>query len=61
MALIGYTLALLVAISRLMLGAHSPSEVVAGFVLGGLVVQLALHLSQHAQPFARAHLLGKLG
>lgn len=37
MALVGYTLALLVAISRLALAVHSPSEVAAGFVLGSLV------------------------
>lgn len=37
MALVGYALALLVAISRLALAVHSPSEVAAGFVLGGLV------------------------
>lgn len=100
-ALLGYTLALLVAVSRLALAAHSLSEVVAGFILGGmvsaaalvdglpasrlragwlplalalwlavapielpssrahgLVVQLALHLSRHAQPHVRAHSLG---
>jgi membrane-associated phospholipid phosphatase len=104
MALIGYLLALLVAISRLMLSVHSPSEVVAGFVLGslvsaavvfgvpparhlkpgllslalalwliaapiempksrahGLVVQLALHLSQHPQPHQRDHPLTGFG
>jgi membrane-associated phospholipid phosphatase len=104
MALVGYALALLVAISRLMLSVHSPSEVVAGFVLGslvsaaavfgvsparhlrpgllslalalwliaapiempksrahGLVVQIALHLSKHAQPHQRDHPLARLG
>jgi membrane-associated phospholipid phosphatase len=35
--LVGYGLALFVAVSRVMVGAHSPSEALAGFVLGSLV------------------------
>lgn len=101
MALMGFTLALLVAISRLKLAAHSVSEVVAGFMLGGivsgaamfgaadaprlrqgiisialtlwlavapvelpasqahgLVVRLALRLSNHAQPYTRGRASG---
>lgn len=38
----GWSLALAVAVSRVMVGAHSPSEVVAGFLLGGAVSVLAL-------------------
>lgn len=38
----GYGIATLVACSRVVLGAHSPSEVVAGFVLGSLVCGLVL-------------------
>ena len=38
----GTLLALVVAISRLRLGAHSPSEVVAGFLLGATVSAAAL-------------------
>jgi membrane-associated phospholipid phosphatase len=39
---LGYALALLVALSRVVVGAHSSSEVVAGFVLGGLASAIAL-------------------
>jgi hypothetical protein len=38
----GWGLALVVAVSRLMVGAHTPSEVVAGFVLGGAASAIAL-------------------
>ena len=38
----GFGLALLVAYSRVVLGAHSPSEVVAGFLLGALVSGLMM-------------------
>jgi hypothetical protein len=39
---IGWSLAVAVGVSRVMVGAHSPSEVVAGFLLGGAVSVLAL-------------------
>ncbi|OYY48049.1 MAG: hypothetical protein B7Y54_14945 [Polaromonas sp. 35-63-240] len=38
----GYALALLVGVSRLMIGVHSPSEVVAGLLLGGVASALPL-------------------
>ena len=38
----GFGLALLVGVSRLVIGVHSPSEVVAGLVLGGLASALPL-------------------
>jgi len=45
-------LAMLVAISRIKLGAHSPSEVFLGYLLGGLASSLALGLGNppHAHP-----------
>jgi membrane-associated phospholipid phosphatase len=45
-------LAMLVAISRIKLGAHSPSEVLLGYLLGGLASSLALGLGHppHAHP-----------
>lgn len=39
---LGCALALLVGISRIQVGAHSPSEVLAGMVLGGTVTALTL-------------------
>jgi membrane-associated PAP2 superfamily phosphatase len=41
-AVLGYGLGILVGISRIMVEAHSLSEVVAGCALGGLVAILAL-------------------
>jgi membrane-associated phospholipid phosphatase len=38
----GWSLSIAVALSRVMVGAHSPSEVVAGFLLGGAVSTAAL-------------------
>jgi hypothetical protein len=95
----GYGIAVLVAVSRVVVGAHSPSEVLAGMLLGGLasgmvlrhgrvplamapawlslslaawlivvpplapasgmhglVIRLALMLSNHSQPYTRMHL-----
>ena len=45
---LGAALALLVGASRMALGAHSPSEVVAGLVLGGVVTALVLTTSRRA-------------
>ena len=57
----GWSLAVAVAVSRVMVGAHSPSEVVAGFLLGGAVSALALAktetVSFTVRPLAIAALL----
>lgn len=51
---LGYGLALLVAVSRVQVGAHSASEVVAGFALGGLASAWALRAGRWpALPVAR--------
>ena len=42
---LGYGLALLVGISRVMVGAHSPSEVVAGLLLGGAASAAAIAMA----------------
>ncbi len=41
---LGYAVAALVAVSRVVVGAHSPSESLAGFALGGVASALALAL-----------------
>jgi membrane-associated phospholipid phosphatase len=46
----GFALAALIAYSRLKVGAHSPSEAVAGFMVGGLASLLSLQLLPQAQP-----------
>ncbi len=47
---LGFCLAALIAYSRLKVGAHSPAESMAGFVLGGLVSLMSLQLLPQAQP-----------
>jgi hypothetical protein len=44
----GIALALLIGISRLVLGAHSPSEVFAGWLVGGAASVIALTMEVHA-------------
>jgi membrane-associated phospholipid phosphatase len=44
--ILGWGLALAVAVSRIKVGAHSPSEVVAGFLLGAAVSAVALALAK---------------
>jgi len=46
----GVVLALLIGWSRIVLGAHSPSEVVAGLLLGGAGAALTLHFSSPLSP-----------
>jgi membrane-associated phospholipid phosphatase len=55
----GYALALLVAVSRVVVGAHSASEAVAGFALGGLASAAALWFGH--PPAARTPLLLSMG
>ncbi len=51
---LGYVLALVVAVSRIQVGAHSASEVVTGFALGGLASAWALRAGRWpALPLAR--------
>jgi membrane-associated phospholipid phosphatase len=45
----GYVFAALVALSRVRVGAHSPSEAIAGFALGALASAAALWLAGHAR------------
>jgi membrane-associated phospholipid phosphatase len=42
MKILGWAVAILIGVSRLMIGAHSPSEVLAGLALGFLVSEIAL-------------------
>ncbi len=53
---LGYLLALMIAYSRLVLHAHSPSEVIAGFTLG-TVCSLFFLLQQSRTPFSPLKLL----
>jgi hypothetical protein len=57
----GWSLAVAVALSRVVVGAHSPSEVVAGFMVGGAVSVFALAktetVSFTVHPLAMAALL----
>ncbi len=48
--IVGYALALLVALSRVMVYAHSVSEVVAGFLIGGTVSAIGLLLTRERTP-----------
>ncbi len=51
---VGYALALVVAVSRVLVGAHSPSEVVTGFALGAMASAWALRAGRWpALPLAR--------
>lgn len=52
----GYGLAVLVACSRVVLGAHSPSEAVAGFLLGSLVSGAVLGRFRVSYPLTPAWL-----
>lgn len=53
----GYAVAALVALSRFVIGAHSPSESVIGFALGGAASALTLSLA-HLPARALPHTLG---
>lgn len=53
----GYAVAALVALSRVVVGAHSPSESVIGFALGGAASALTLGLA-HLPARALPHALG---
>ena len=46
----GFALAALIAYSRLKVGAHSPSEAVVGFLVGGLASLFSLQLLPRTQP-----------
>jgi hypothetical protein len=54
---LGFCLAALIAYSRLKVGAHSPAESLAGFLLGGLVSLLSLRLLAELRP-GKAPMLG---
>ena len=54
---LAYAFALAVAISRVRLDAHSPSEVVLGFMLGAAASATALQVLRHAQPMALPRVL----
>jgi membrane-associated phospholipid phosphatase len=56
---VGYALALLIGVSRLMIGVHSWSEVLAGLALGGAVSAIALALAH--TPRTRAPILMPIG
>ncbi|WP_427912708.1 phosphatase PAP2 family protein [Ramlibacter sp. MMS24-I3-19] len=54
---LAYAFALAVAVSRVRLDAHSPSEVVLGFTLGAAASATALLALRHAQPMALPRVL----